>query len=110
MKRIMAPLLVVLLWAAAGQAPAQETEAYLKGKAIAQQICSECHAIRKDQIRSPNGLAPTFEEVATTPGMTALALTAALRTSHPAMPNLILSDDQLRGIIAYITSLRPDVR
>jgi mono/diheme cytochrome c family protein len=110
MKRIMAPLLIVLLSAAAGRAPAQDIDAYLRGKAIAEQVCSECHAIRKDQVRSPNGLAPTFEEVATTPGMTALALTAALRTSHPVMPNLILSDDQLRGIIAYITSLRLGVR
>jgi mono/diheme cytochrome c family protein len=35
------------------------------GRAFAQQICSECHNIEKDQRPSPNGLAPNFE---TSPG------------------------------------------
>lgn len=106
MTRIMASALFVAVLAAAGPAHAQDADAYMRGKAIAEQICSECHAIRKGQVRSPNGLAPTFEEIATTPGMTAIALTAALRTPHRFMPNLILSDDQLTGVIAYIMSLQ----
>ncbi len=38
--------------------------------------------------------------------MTPIALTVALRTSHRAMPNIILSDDELRGVVAYIMSLQ----
>ncbi len=77
-----------------------------KGRQFAQQICSECHNIDKGQRPSPNGLAPNFETIATTPGLTALALTAALRTPHRTMPNIIIPDDDLRNVVAYILSLQ----
>jgi mono/diheme cytochrome c family protein len=105
MKRILVSAFLAALCVVGTRAEAQD-ETWQRGKVIAEQICSECHAITKGQPRSPNGLAPTFETVATTPGMTTIALTAALRTSHRTMPNIILSDEQLRGVIAYITSLK----
>jgi mono/diheme cytochrome c family protein len=77
-----------------------------KGRAFVQQICSECHNIDKGQRPSPNGLAPNFETVARTPGLTAIALTAALRTSHRTMPNIIIPDDDLRNVVAYVLSLQ----
>jgi mono/diheme cytochrome c family protein len=77
-----------------------------RGRAFAQQICSECHNIEKGQRPSPNGLAPNFETVARTPGLTAIALTAALRTSHRRMPNIIIPDDDLRNVVAYVLSLQ----
>jgi mono/diheme cytochrome c family protein len=77
-----------------------------KGRAFAQQICSECHNIDKGQRPSPNGLAPNFETIARTPGLTAIALTAALRTSHRTMPNIIIADDDLRNVAAYVLSLQ----
>jgi mono/diheme cytochrome c family protein len=77
-----------------------------KGRAFAQQICSECHNIEKGQRPSPNGLAPNFETVARTPGLTPIALTAALRTSHRTMPNIIIPDGDLRNVVAYVLSLQ----
>jgi mono/diheme cytochrome c family protein len=77
-----------------------------KGHAFAQQICTECHNIEKGQRPSPNGLAPNFETIAKTPGLTAIALTAALRTSHRTMPNIIIPDDDLRDVVAYVLSLQ----
>ena len=107
MKPILVPMTFFALAAAVGGAQAQFAGEPLKGREFAHQICTECHAVeKKGAPRSPNGLAPTFEMIATTPGMTELALTAALRTSHRVMPNIILSDDELRNIIAYILSLR----
>jgi cytochrome c len=106
MNRIMASLLFAGSSLGVVPAHAQDVDTLQKGKAMAEQVCSECHAIRKGEARSPNTLAPAFEKVAMTPGMTSIALTAALRTSHRAMPNIILSDDELRGVIAYITSLK----
>jgi cytochrome c len=50
--------------------------------------------------------APSFAAVAATPGMTAMALNVFFQTSHRNMPNLILTADQTREIIAYITSLK----
>lgn len=85
---------------------AQGAPAARDGKAIAEQVCSECHAVGKGRRPSPNAEAPPFAAIAETPGMTPIALTVALRTSHRAMPNIILSDDELRGVVAYIMSLQ----
>jgi mono/diheme cytochrome c family protein len=104
-KRIMA-LVTGIVLVAAGAAQAQPTGEPLKGRAFAEEICAECHAVLRGQRQSPNGEAPTFEEIATTPGMTSVALTAALRTPHRRMPNIILSDEQLRNVIAYFLSLQ----
>jgi len=77
-----------------------------KGRAFVQQICTECHNIERGQRPSPNGLAPNFETIARTPGLTAIALTAALRTSHRTMPNIIIPDDDLRNVVAYVLTLQ----
>ena len=73
---------------------------------IAEQVCSECHAVGRGRRPSPNAEAPPFAAIAETPGMTPIALTVALRTSHRNMPNIILSDDELKGVVAYIVSLQ----
>jgi mono/diheme cytochrome c family protein len=98
--------LIAVLACFAGSALGQDVGDRSKGAAIAQQICAECHAVHRGERRSFNAEAPTFEAIATTPGMTSIALTAALRTSHRAMPNIILPDDDLKNIIAYILSLK----
>jgi mono/diheme cytochrome c family protein len=76
------------------------------GFALAQQVCSECHSIRSGQVRSPNARSPTFFELATTPGMTIVALTVALTTPHAGMPMFMLTTEQREDIIAYILSLK----
>jgi mono/diheme cytochrome c family protein len=106
MKTIAVLIACMTSVAAMGSAQAQFVGETLKGREFARQICAECHAVEKGQPRSPNGQAPTFETIATTPGMTSVALTAALRTSHRTMPNLIISDDESKNVIAYVLSLR----
>jgi mono/diheme cytochrome c family protein len=88
------------------QVHAQEIVGTRNGLALSQQVCSECHAIRRGQARSPNARSPTFSELATTPGMTAGALTVALTTPHAGMPMFVLTNDQREDVIAYILSLR----
>ena len=105
MKRIVA-LAAFLIMVTAGLVQAQDVSERLKGASFVQQICAECHAVQAGQPQSPNGQAPTFETVAKTPGMTAIALAAILRTSHRTMPNIIIADDDLRNVIAYIMSLK----
>src|SRR5206468_12076969 len=85
---------------------AQVTADPRHGFAVAQQVCSECHATQKQQVRSPNTRAPTFSELAATPGMTSAALTVALTTPHAGMPMFRLTSEQRADIIAYILSLR----
>jgi mono/diheme cytochrome c family protein len=77
-----------------------------EGLALAQQVCSPCHATVAEQVRSPNSQAPRFPELATAPGMTRTALLVALTTPHAGMPMFTLSGEQRDDIIAYILSLR----
>ena len=70
-------------------------------------MCAECHLV--DNLpgeQSPNLIAPTFEHIAKAPGMNSAALTAALRTSHESMPNIIIKGADLSDVIAYVLSLR----
>jgi mono/diheme cytochrome c family protein len=78
------------------------------GAAYAQEVCAACHAVLPNEELSPLPQAPTFQSVADTPGMTELALTVWLQSSHPTMPNIILKQDDLRNVVAYIRSLAKD--
>jgi mono/diheme cytochrome c family protein len=78
------------------------------GAAYASQVCAACHAVLPNEEFSPLPQAPTFQSVADTPGMTELALSVWLQSSHPTMPNIILSQDDLRNVVAYIRSLEKD--
>ena len=104
MERVICLLTVLALTVAASHVQAQGTPR--EGLALAQQVCSECHAIRRGQVRAPNSRAPTFVELATTPGMTTTALLVALTTPHAGMPMFILTAEQRESVIAYILSLK----
>lgn len=106
MKTIMA-LAAMLLLAGCQEARAQDAD-IAAGAAYAKQVCAACHAVLSNQEFSPLPEAPTFESVANTPGMTELALTVWLQSSHPTMPNIILKQDDLRNVVAYIRSLETD--
>ena len=79
-----------------------------KGKQYALEFCTGCHAVDPAQPLSPLPKAPRFEDVANTPGMTAISLTAWFQTSHPTMPNIVMTDAQMRNVIQYILSLKSD--
>ncbi len=106
MKRLIALAALLALSVVASDVQAQGAGDPRAGLAIARQVCSECHAIQKGQVRSPNLRSPTFVELANTPGMTAAALTVALMTPHWRMPMFILTPEQRANIIAYILSLK----
>jgi cytochrome c len=99
---------IILLVAGPVVAGAQEAGDARAGHVVAQSTCAVCHATEKEQARSPNPDAPTFETIAAVPGMTMTALLAALQTSHRerTMPNIMLPPDDLRNVIAYILSLK----
>jgi mono/diheme cytochrome c family protein len=105
MKPILAATILALVAAPCG-ARAQTAGDAAKGHEYVQQICSECHTIEKGRGPSPNGQAPNFETIAKTPGMTAIALTAVLRTPHRNMPNIIIANEDIRNVVAYVLSLQ----
>jgi mono/diheme cytochrome c family protein len=94
---------VILFMASAVTARGQDAQ---DGARWANNVCGECHAVRTGQVRSPNGRAPTFVELANTPGVTTAALTVALTTPHAGMPMFVLTSEQRQDIIAYILSLK----
>ena len=89
-----------------GDLEAQEVGNPSQGRRLAHTLCAECHLVDKlPGEQSPNLIAPTFEHIANIPGMNSAALTAALRTSHESMPNIIIKGNDLSDVIAYILSL-----
>ena len=79
-----------------------------KGRVVAKEMCSSCHATESAAAPSPNPKAPTFRGLAQIPGMTAIALRAGIQTSHRTMPNLVLQPNERVDIVAYILSLKAD--
>ena len=102
------PWLVATIALPLATAPGQAQDVAQPGRGLAraQQLCAQCHAVEKEQARSPNGNAPRFQAVAAVPGMTATALAVALNTSHRSMPNIMLAADEQADIIAYILTLK----
>jgi mono/diheme cytochrome c family protein len=87
-------------------AQARELDLQHKGRILARQVCGACHAVQAQAFGSPNSRAPSFATIAATPGMTAMALNVFLNTSHRTMPNIIVTPDQTKEIVAYILSLK----
>jgi mono/diheme cytochrome c family protein len=99
-------VLAAALWVCAGAvAGAQDDGDPSRGRDLAVRVCAACHGIRAGQ-DSPDLLAPPFAVIARVRGMSRLALTVALQTSHQAMPNLVLSPDERADVAAYILSLK----
>jgi mono/diheme cytochrome c family protein len=94
----------------AGPAHAQTGNAEL-GREYSRRVCSECHLVDPGETTKGRLMrGPSFEKVAAVSGMSGMALTAWLTTSHPTMPNLILDPDRMDDVVAYILSLKPRAR
>jgi len=78
------------------------------GRLYAEQSCAECHAITPGAAASPLPEAPTFSQVANTPGMTRIALNAWLHSPHPSMPQLIVPPERIDDLSAYLATLKQD--
>jgi len=94
-----------VLAAATCNAKAQEGNV-AAGHAFAREACKACHVVEPTRLPRRFEIGPAFRDIANTPGMTTTALTAFLTTSHPKMPNLILTPKEIADVTAYILSLR----
>jgi mono/diheme cytochrome c family protein len=106
MTRLLRLLIAVTLLAPGLPAAAVELGNVAAGLEYAQKVCSECHAVDKDDTAMVIPEVPSFQEVADTTGMTPRALVVWLTTSHPNMPDLIIPPDDMDNVVAYIMSLR----
>lgn len=99
-------IVILALALQASVASGQERGDPEKGLEFAQEVCAECHGVRKGYEPSQEPFAPTFEAIANSPGMSELALSVFLRTPHATMPNLVLSEAEIANVISYIVSLK----
>ena len=100
----MVVLVAVLGFGLPGDAHAQDAD-IAAGKAYAEDVCAQCHAVLANDDASPNLAATPFQQIAEAQGMTEIALSVWLQSSHPTMPNIILNQDEMRNVIGYIRSL-----
>lgn len=102
-------LALVLLAGAASHAGAVEQAGLAEdGRRIARDACAQCHVVegaapKENLVR---GVAPPFDAVARMPSTTSASLKVFLKTTHGAMPDIILSEAEIDALAAYILSLR----
>lgn len=111
MRQLVLAALVLLQAACAPTTAPQATDAALApgnaalGRLYAEQTCAQCHAIAAGAQTSPIPEAPAFQQIANTPGMTRIALNVWLHSPHPSMPQLIIDQDRVDDLAAYLETL-----
>ena len=99
---------VVVMALALQSAPAASAELgdIPRGRAYAEAVCAQCHAVAPADMISPRSAATPFTVIAQLPGINERALAAFLQTPHASMPNLVVTGQERDDLIAYIMSLR----
>lgn len=106
MRILAAMMLMALATPAYAQMPTGDA---LAGRALAERVCAQCHAVQLGQPQRPGqgaADAPSFATIAADPASTEIRLRVFLRNPHSRMPDLILTQRETDDVISYIHSLR----
>ncbi len=78
-----------------------------QGEAMAENVCSSCHAITLSDTR-PHMDAPAFRDLSLTRDLSALAerFESGIITGHPDMPEFQFEPEEVESLIYYIQSLQ----
>lgn len=100
--------LIFSILVAGGMAPASPALAadIAQGGALAKRWCAECHAVAPDQQRAQSD-APSFAAISASRRVPDIV--SFLGQSHPRMPDMNLSRDEIADLIAYMHTLAPPV-
>src|SRR5262245_6067166 len=109
---VISTITIMMLWqtgntVVSAQLPPTRSGNAANGRAIATTWCSACHLVAP-----PTGAAsaladvPTFSALAKRLPTDADVLAAFIANPHPPMPNLGLSQIEIRDLLAYIATLR----
>lgn len=104
-RTILAPLSILLLFMAAFTGSALAQGDAETGKAVAERWCASCHLVSPDQTSAMADV-PSFQSIAQRSDSEIDALESFLADPHPPMPDLSLTRDEIRDLLAYIGSLR----
>jgi mono/diheme cytochrome c family protein len=99
--RIFAALALVV---PAGFAQAQDV---LRGQALAERWCANCHVVNQAATAGKADGLPTFPAIAARKDVTAATLKGAMTAPHSRMPDFQLGARDQDDLVAYIFSLRP---
>jgi mono/diheme cytochrome c family protein len=75
------------------------------GKEMAERWCAECHMVAPDQAQASADV-PTFMEIARSVNGDFAVIEGFLIDPHPPMPDMSLTRQEIRDIIAYFATLR----
>jgi mono/diheme cytochrome c family protein len=78
------------------------------GRPLADELCSECHVVSPDQDHPGRWPAPDLTVRVRDPAITETVLRSYLQTSHTRMPNIMLSQERMDDLIAYLLGLKGD--
>lgn len=76
-----------------------------QGAKLAKQWCASCHLVSEEQA-SATTEAPPFASIAQRSPDELSALAGFLADPHPPMPDLSLTRQEIRDLLAYIASLK----
>lgn len=77
-----------------------------RGHALAKSTCIACHWIEKKETAEKFMDVPSFQTIANNPARTKLALLVFLKSPHANMPDIVMSEEEIDNVIAYIMSLK----
>jgi mono/diheme cytochrome c family protein len=79
----------------------------LRGQALAERWCANCHVVNRAATAGRSDGLPTFPALAARTGVTAATLKGAMTATHSRMPDFQLGARDQEDLVAYIFSLRP---
>jgi mono/diheme cytochrome c family protein len=79
----------------------------LRGQALAERWCANCHVVNRAATAGRSDGLPTFPALAARKETTAAMLKGAMTATHSRMPDFQLGARDQDDLVAYILSLRP---
>lgn len=79
-----------------------------QGLKLAQTLCQNCHLLPGAENNTVTVGIPSLSGIANRPGQTGLAIERILIQPHAPMPDMKLSNQEIRDLIAFLDSLRTD--
>jgi mono/diheme cytochrome c family protein len=107
MKYVLTSIAAIVATFAIAQSPAAQTRPgdTARGQMIATTWCSSCHVVARAQGSAIVDV-PTFASIAQRLPTDLDVLAAFVANPHPPMPNLSLSRQDIRDVLAYIATLK----
>ncbi|MEM7191680.1 MAG: cytochrome c [Pseudomonadota bacterium] len=98
-------LALALATIARGEAPVSDKPDPVRGQALAERLCANCHLVSDSQA-SANADVPSFKEIAGEPHQTQGAVMAHIVMPKHPMPVIPITKAELEHVSSYIMSLR----